>query len=639
MINKKIFRQALVSCLIFAGSSNLSLANAQTGFDNVEIKKVVDSISKLTGKPFTFDKRVKGKIDFVSPEEFNGDNEALYDTLQAVLGAHGYTAVKAGGVYKVIPTLNVRTQIPASSANGANDWATEVISVSNLPATKLVAVMRPLIAKEGHLVAIEAGNKLIITDTKSNIERIRGLLERVDIDARDGYEVIALKKASVKDVVGTVGKLMDPKDMVKASVNVRANQIILTGPKSKRLFYRMLIADLDSSSPESSDVHVAYLRYAKAKDLIPILNKLVSTVSSNAKGQGTKAMIQADERMNAIVIKASRNDVSAIKQVIEKLDVRRAQVLIEAVFVEVNESKASELGVDWVTNGTKGAGIINFSNGIPALLSGDPAIQVSALGRGLGIGIGDVNSNGHGWGALLRALKSDSNSNVLATPSLMTLDNEEAEIVVGKEVPFQTGSYTSASNSVSNPFSTIERKNVGLKLKVKPQINEGDEVFLEIEQEVSDVLPKDEAVDIQTTTRKIKTKVIIGDGNVIVLGGLTNERDTQVNSKVPGLGDIPGVGELFSSKSIEREKVNLMVFLRPVIVRDNVVNDKQSQQKYSLMQNKISMTGFVNSPLPGYQSYKENGLQPSLMKPVESKDDVQGDFFDSEDDFDILELD
>jgi len=266
-------------------------------------------------------------------------------------------------------------------------------------------------------------------------------------------------------------------------------------------------------------------------------------------------------------------------------------VLIEAILVEITETKQAELGIEWGAAGPNGVGLIDFSGTLPTLLGniGNPLAQASALQRGSNVIAGEIGANGRGWGALLRALDSDSGANILSTPTLLTLDNEEAEIVVGKEVPFQTGSYTSSGTAgtagvPTNPFNTIDRKNVGLSLKVKPQINEGNEVFLEIDQEVSDVIPKGDAVDIQTSKRQIKTSVMVGDGNIIVLGGLLTERETEVESKVPFLGDIPGLGALFRSTSSQREKVNLMVFLRPVIVRNSEMSSYYSRLKYSSMQ-------------------------------------------------------
>lgn len=626
-------------------------------FKDVEITTVIEAVAKLTGRNFVIDPRVKGKVTLIAPESMEPD--ALYETLLTILNVHGYTAVPSGSVIKVVPANLARDQLPYRSQGEDNEaWVSEVITVKNVSASKLVAVLRPLVAREGHLVALSESNRLIVTDTVANIQRLKKVLRRVDVDTQSGYEIIQLHHASSEEVAKTLRNIV-PKGSaanVKVSFDTRSNRIILVGDEVKRMMLRTMVADLDVVVPTQGRVQVVYLRYAKAEDLVPVLQNLATNrsllssaqneesaassagasdegaASATLTGQGLnektlqdRISIEADARMNALIISAPPAMVSALKEVVKQLDIRRAQVLIEAIFVEVSETKAAELGVEWAANGPNGGGLVNFSGTIPALLSGDPATQLSAIGRGVTTGLGEIKDNGYGWGALIRALNSDSNSNVLATPSLVTLDNEEAEIVVGREVPFQTGSYTSTTTSVSNPFSTIERKNVGLKLKVKPQINEGDEIYLDIDQEVSDVLPKDEAVDIQTTKRQIKTRVIVGDGNVIVLGGLINERETEVVSKVPGLGDIPGLGAFFRSKQNEREKVNLMIFLRPVIVRDHVMSDYHSQQKYSLIRERqkqlmekydSNMLEGLRPQLPTLEEWKEgNALRPEKNKP------------------------
>ena len=616
-------------------------ASLKQNFKQADISTVIEAVAKVTGHNFVIDPRVKGKVTLIAPEAMNKD--ALYQTLLTILNVHGYTAVPSENVIKIVPANLARDQLPYRvKGEGNESWVSEVITVNNVAASKLVAVLRPLVAREGHLVALAESNKLIVTDTVSNIQRIKNVLRRVDVDSQSGYEIVELENASAEEVAKTLRNVL-PKGSgtsAKVSFDERTNRLILIGDENKRLMLRTLIAELDVIVPTQGRVQVIYLRYAKAADLVPVLQKLssnrslmASATEENGVGEGVSASdgaegkpaittnvsqrlddkglqdrisIEADERMNALVISAPPSMVSALKDVVKQLDIRRAQVLIEAIFVEISETKAADLGVEWGAYTDNIAGLVNFSGTLPALLSGDIATQAAALGRGVTTGFGEVNSDGKGWGALIRALNGDSNSNVLATPSILTLDNEEAEIVVGREVPFQTGSYTSTATSVTNPFSTIERKNVGLKLKVKPQINEGNEIYLDIDQEVSDVLPKDEAVDIQTTKRQIKTRVIVGDGKVIVLGGLINERETEVVSKIPGLGDLPLVGGLFRSKSNEREKVNLMIFLRPVIVRDNAQSDYYSRKKYSMMQRD------QDNMLQKYDSSMLEGLRPRL---------------------------
>ncbi|WEJ62523.1 type II secretion system secretin GspD [Thiomicrorhabdus lithotrophica] len=634
-------------------------------FKQADIKTVIEAVAKISGKNFIIDPRVKGNVTFIAPEGMNPDE--LYDSLLAILNVYGYVAIPGDGGIKIVPTNLARDQIPYRTwTEYDEDWVTEVITIRNVEASKLVAVLRPLIAKEGHLVALSESNKLIVSDTVSNIKRLKSILKRVDVDVKGAYEVITIKHTSAVDLAKTL-KSVVPKGQGGVDVTIgfdaRSNRIILSGDELKRMMLRALVADLDVQVDAEGGVQVIYLRYAKATDLAPVLQKIagnralqtsvegqvaggdvpapaVDGSPSQATGVNTSILnkselqehisIEADERMNALIISAPTTVVNGLKSVIKQLDIRRAQVLIEAIFVEIAADKAAELGVEWGLAGTTGAGVVNFSGALPALIgnSGDLLAQSNVIGRGITLGAGEVNSDNTGWGALLRALNTNSYSNILATPSILTLDNEEAEILVGREVPFQTGSYASTTTTVTNPFTTIERKNVGLKLKVKPQINEGNEVYLEIDQEVSDVIDKGEAVDIQTSKRQIKTRVIVGDGNMVVLGGLINEKETRSKSKVPGLGDLPVIGDLFSSSQDSREKVNLMVFLRPVIIRNNDMSDYYSNKKYNyvyqeqdemLHQDDINLLEGLRPRLPTLEQWKKG--EPAT--PFDEKPEVK----------------
>ena len=618
----------------------------QQTFKNVELKKVIEAVAKLTRQNYIIDPRVKGKVTLIAPEPM--EPEALQSTLLAILRVHGYVAVPEGEVIKVVPANLARNQLPYKTEvslkkPAAGDaWVTEVLSVQNVEATKLVALLRPLVAREGHLVALAQSNQLVITDTLSNIKRIKAIVARLDLPSTGRYEILSLKHASAKEIAKTLKPLLPSGNhKPKVTYDERSNRLIVQASEQERLQIRALVAQLDTPIASEGNVSVVYLHYAKAKDLVPILQKVASSpalvfgsdsqastakkggATSNPSVKSAKQVakdinIQADERMNAVVISAPPTIVTALKRVIKQLDIRRAQVLIEAILVEVSEAKQAELGVEWAANGPNGVGAISFSGSLATILGnvGNPAAQAQAIGRGVTGGVGEVNANNQGWLALIRALNSDANANILSTPTLLTLDNEEAEIIVGKEVPFRTGSYSSTGNASTptNPFQTIERKNVGLKLKIKPQINQGDEVYLEINQELSDVLPKGDAVDLETSKREIQTKVIVGDGNVIVLGGLITERETEVTAKVPGLGDLPLIGGLFRTKSNQREKVNLMVFLRPVIIRDAKMSNFYSQQKYTAIQQTqqqllqeydSGMLEGLRPKMPGFQSWQQ----------------------------------
>jgi general secretion pathway protein D len=607
--------------LMAADETPNNAATLKQNFQNVDIKTVIEAVAKLTGKNFIIDPRVKGKVTLIAPEPM--PPEALYETLLSILRVHDYVAVPGETAIRIIPANLARDQVPYEKRKQfeTDDWVTEVLKVKHVSATKLVAVLRPLVAREGHLVALQDSNRLIVTDSRANLKRIKSILARVDVSPTSSYEVVSIKNGSAEEMVRTLKNLLPESangQNLKMNFDERSNRIVLAGDAEQRLAMRALIAELDVPVESSGRVQVVYLRYAKAEDLVPVLKKLatnesllnsVAGLESQTEGGAQKAAptqvsnldksaleerisIEADERTNSVIISAPPPIVTALKGVVKELDIRRAQVLIEAILVEVTESKQAELGVDWVANGPNGVGLINFSGTIPSLVAnaGNPAAQASAIGIGATAAMGEISADNQGWGALIRALNSDNQANVLATPTLLTLDNEEAEIIVGKEVPFQTGSYTTNSSGSSNPFTTVERQEVGLKLKIKPQINEGDEVFLEVDQELSSVLPADGAVDLQTSKRQIKTNIIVGDGKMIVLGGLLDERETEVTAKIPGLGDIPLIGGLFRSKQNKREKVNLMIFLRTVIVKNNRMGDYYSNKKYNILresQNRI----------------------------------------------------
>lgn len=602
---KLVSGSVLALVMLLPGLVQAEQTSLKQNFRDAEIATVIEAVAKATGKNFIIDPRVRGKVTLIAPEPMSSD--ALYQTLLAIINVHGFVAVPSGNLIKVVPANLARDQLPYARAEDQGEaWVTEVVGVKHVEASKLVAILRPLVAREGHLVAIADSNRLVMTDTVDGINRIKAILKQVDVKTDAEYEVIEVKHSPAEAIVKTL-KAVQPKGLseLKITYDERTNRIIISGDEAARMSMRALIAELDVPLAQDGSVQVVYLRYAKAPDLVPILEKIAtnrslvesSQTSGAEKTQAESAAVKtndtkdlkervsivADERMNALIISAPPAILTGLKSVVNQLDIRRAQVLIEAIIVEITQSKQAELGVEWAANGSDGVGMINFSGTLPAILGnvGNPAAQAQALGTGITTGLGQVNASNQGWGALIRALSGDTDANILSTPTLLTLDNEEAEIIVGREVPFQTGSYTSTANSSTNPFTTIERKSVGLKLKVKPQINEGDEIQLEIDQEISDVLPKSDAVDLETSKRQLKTNVIVGDSNMIVLGGLLSERETEVAKKVPGLGDIPGLGALFRYQESSREKVNLMVFLRPVIVRDNLMSDYYSRQKYN----------------------------------------------------------
>jgi general secretion pathway protein D len=594
----------------------------------VEIAQVADAVAEITGKNFVIDPRVKAKVSFVTNKAMSP--QKLYQTFLTLLKVHGFAALDNGDIVEIVPVNVVRDRAqPVGGVKGADadNWITEVVVLKHVSANKLVALLRPLIANEGHLVANPDSNRLIVTDRVANIARLRDVISRVDVPYQHSYEVIALQHLSAEEAVSLLKSLntgMDKEVGLVAAPDTHANRLILSGGEAQRLAARALIAQLDTPVKNQGRVQVVYLQYAKAADLAPILQSIagasstlaaaessasvaeggdaLAAVKPNAKKKSSnkgdeEVSIEADERMNALVISASPQLITTLREVIKKLDVRRAQVIIEAVIAEISEDQKEQFGAGWVANGPNGAGVLSLDSTLSTLGSGaagGAAGMVAGLsGSGATAVVGENYGNDQGWGAFLRALKSNADSNILSTPTLVTMDNEEASMIVGQEVPFSTGSYSNVGyggavgglpSGIGSPFQTIKRQDVGLKLKVKPQINEGDSIRLEIEQSVSSLVPNSRqslgAVDLVTSKREIKTNVLVNDGQMVVLGGLIDESETESLSKVPGLGDIPVLGNLFSYKDNKIVRRNLMVFLRPRIVRDDKLVAAHAAAKY-----------------------------------------------------------
>jgi len=437
------------------------------------------------------------------------------------------------------------------------------------------------------------------------------IIAEVDRPDSDELEIIPLKHASASELVrilnslNATGAAKEGVNEVKLAADDRTNSILVTGDRAARLKTRATVSYLDTPLEDGSgNTHVIYLKYAKAENLEKILTGLKEQGAKAKSGTGVKvapvagvatgsvisqnAIIQADEETNSLIVTADPNTVKNLKAVIRQLDIRRAQVLIEAIIAEITTSKNKEVGVGMAVDGSPSSnntipvGISNLA-GIGDLLTAAIGGTVpTSIPSGLSLGLGGTNSSGVRYGMLLRALQSDQNTNILSTPNIVTLDNEEAELIVGQNLPFVTGSFTgTGSTDPQNPFQTIERQDVGLTLKVTPQINEGDTVKLVLEQETSSVIPGTVDLGIATRKRSIKTSVLVDDGGILILGGLIQEEVTDTESKVPLLGDIPVLGFLFRSQNTTKSKANLMVFLRPSILRDHKDATFVTNEKYN----------------------------------------------------------
>ena len=598
-------------------------------YKDADLSQIIQAVSEVTGKNFIIDPRVNAKVTMLSATPMSP--AAFYEAFLAVLQVYGYVAVPAGRVIKIIPNTDARQlpsiDLPNDVSSTSDEIVTQIITMKNISAAQLVPLLRPLIPQQGHLAAYPTGNMLIISDRASNVSRIMKIIQRMDESGDEPVEVIPLRNASATELVRTVNQLSQGQAAegagapVKIVADERTNSILVSGEKSLRLRIKALIVNLDTPLQTGGDTQVRYLRYADAEK---IADKLKGQASASAKAQGgpqggaapssgaanvdASVTIWADVATNALIMTAPPKIMKSLMAVIDKLDIRRAQVQVEALIVEVDVNKSSNLGVQWilygqgnstvpaaVTNfpGSSGSGIVNLA---AAAASGSLTTSsttgttgassiASAIGTGATLAIGRYNpTSGTNFAAIVSALRSDGSSNIISTPSLITMNNEEAEVKVTQEIPLITGSYSNSTASTAgttSPFTTIQREEVGTILKVTPHINEGNSVQLKIEQEDSSPGAKlTDSADISTNKRSIKTTVLIEDGGIIVLGGLMSDTVTQSEDRVPILGAIPLLGNLFKSRSGSRQKKNLLVFIRPKILRDADATQTTSEGKY-----------------------------------------------------------
>jgi general secretion pathway protein D len=592
-------------------------------FRDADLTQIIEAVSQITGKTFIVDPRVRAQVTILSSTPMSPD--AFYETFLSILQVHGFVAVPAGNSIKIIPDANAR-QLPGDAdlpdrVDGKSDeFITQVISVRNVSAAQLVPVLRPLIPQYGHLVAYPPSNMLIISDRASNVSRMMRIINRIDQGGDEEIDIVRLENASASDIVRVVNSLNQGAGQQAEAASVsarlvaddRTNSVLISGEKAQRLRLKTLVTHLDTPLETGGDTRVRYLNYADAEQIAGKLKEQVTGITQAAPGQpgaqgGPQAAadrsttIWADKQTNALVITAPPKIMRSIMGVVDKLDIRRLQVLVEAILVDISELKSAELGVNWAVGNTDSdstvpIGTFNQTVGgssigsIAAAISDPDNIDPSLLPSGLTLGAGRFLDSGTNFALLLRALRGDSTSNILQTPSIITLDNEEAEIKVAQEVPFLTGSFTNTGvgnqQGQVNPFQTIQREEVGTILKITPQINEGDAVMLKIEQEDSSVSQGTQnAVDLITNKRTVTTTVLVDDGGVVVLGGLITDSAREGENRVPILGSIPIIGELFKTRSGNKEKRNLMLFIRPTIIRDGAQAAIETNAKYNVVRN------------------------------------------------------
>ena len=628
---QRVMRHALAALLLGFALSGVALSAEPAGaeefelnFTDTDINAVITAVAKLTGKNFIIDPRVKGKVTVITHQSMSKDE--VYEVFQSMLKVHGFAAVPGKSSTKIVPEVNakqdtIRTLSRKDTRDG-DELVTKVIPIKHVTAAQLVPILRPLVPQRGHLAAYPQSNVLIISDSAGNIARLSNIIARIDQAVNQEIEILALEHAIASDVVRVVNQLhQGAKDKPSYTIvaDDRTNSVLLGGDRGQRLRLRAIITHMDVPLELTGNTQVVYLRYANAVDLVKVLSDVSKTIVKGPGGKTAAAAssnssdinILADENTNALIINAPPGVMRTLRSVISRLDIRREQVHLEAVLAEVSYNKSSELGVQWAFDGSDGGdktgpvGVMNFSSFAPPGLLGlleDPPL----IGEGLSLGLGKFEDGDLTLGVLVRALAGDANTNILATPSVVTLDNEEASIVVGQNVPFLTGSYSSTGtgSTPTNPFQTIEREDVGITLKITPQINEGNTIKMQILQEISSLTAATIGVDIITNKREITTNVMVEDDQILVLGGLIDDQLRESEAKIPGLGDIPLLGWLFKYKTVDKVKQNLMVFIHPTILRNEAKQSQITGEKYNFMRQKQiedrerGLTLFTDSELP-----------------------------------------
>ncbi len=606
---------------------------------DADISALVAEVAEITGKNFVVDPRVKGTVTVISTQSLNKDQ--VYDLFLGVLDVNGFSAVPMGNAIKIVPDINARTGgVKVDMTGGQSqgeELVTRVVLLDSTNAVDLVPVLRPMMPQFAHLAAVPDANALILSDRAANIASLVDVIRALDSAGSETVTAINLKYAQVADVVTMLKALtpistpQDAKTFSRLHVveDERTNRLIVRGDAQAIAHLQQLVTTLDLPAVNTGNIEVFRLAHASAKEVANVLNKMVGSSSgapAAATGAAAKenaakfdgpATIEADKEQNAVVVRADPRVMREIEHVIKELDTRRAEVLIQAAIVEITGSNGNQLGIQWAGGDpATGIGTISFSNAGTSLNSaiegylstygaastaaygttttgtavGSPAASGASgvsLSDGATLGFGREIHRANGqstfYGALVEALATASNANLLSAPSVLTLDNQEAKIVVGENVPFITGASTSAVSGTNNPFQTIERKDVGITLKVIPHISDGKLVRLEVDQEVSAVLPavtSVHAADLITSTRNIKTTVLVNNHQTIVLGGLMQNDTTNSESKVPFLGDIPFLGWLFKASGDNVTKTNLLIFLTPTIVVDGDAIDTLTHKSY-----------------------------------------------------------
>lgn len=588
-------------------------------FNDSDVQEVIKFIAGATGKTIIIDPKVRGPIKVINSKPLNA--QELYALFLASLDVYGFTAVESGNIVRIVANRDARNlPIPTENSviNRDDLYITQVIPLKNTSAAKILAALRPLVPQYGHLTTYEPSNALIITDTRANVARMNELVVQLDKIGVMETDVISLRYANATDVVAMLSQLEKPdpnRGMTTAPpvivADKRINAVVISGDDMSRQRLKFLIEDLDRPQSKSANVRVVYLKYAKSEDVAKVLTGMMQSFTQGKQAEGAapnaqQPSVQADPATNSVLITADVDTMDTMLSIIDSLDIRRAQVLVEAIIAEVSDTAGKNLGIEWMYRddkygfgastdtgaiGSLGASGLAANN--PALSDGDHDAALAALATGLVkipgqvFGFGRVGERTDFMG-IIKMLQAQNKTNILSTPSILTTDNNEATISVGSQVPFKTGSYAqtgsgSTEGSIGSPFTTISREDVGLKLVVTPHINDGDSLVLDIEQEVSSISNEESPDGIITNKREITTQILMADGETIVLGGLIRDEVQSGDRRVPILGGIPGLGHFFRSQNASKSKTNLLVFVRATVVRDDKVLTGATADKYRLI--------------------------------------------------------
>ncbi len=637
-----------------------AFADITLNLKDAEISTLIATVSEVTGRNFIVDSRVKGKVTVISSSPMN--EAGLYETFLAVLQVNGFAAIPAGDTIKIVPETNARQDGGSVTSNGKrlpmDEVVTHVYQLQNINASQLVPILRPMVPQWGHLAAYQANNTLIISDRAANVARLGQLIAQMDQAGDREIERFRLEHAAASEVVRVLtaltqqDKQADPTSKPATVIaDERSNSILISGDKSERGKLLGIVKQLDIPLEQDGSTQVVYLRYASAENLAPILEGYAQQLKQNDQkagggaaapaapaGGGGDSRVLADKDTNALIITAAPKAMRQIRDVIAQLDIQRAQVLVEGLIAEISSERSGQLGIDWaVFNNDRiaAAGIMNQST-LAALTAaattGNPEAALSAIGQGINlIGGRDGGDGGTTFGVLIKALQGDGDTNVLSTPTLVTMDNEEAKFSAGQEVPFLTGSFsntgTTSNAGVVNPFQTIERKDVGLTLSVTPQISEGDAIKLKLNLEVSSLSSGTAgSANLITNKRTLSNVVAVENGQILVIGGLIDDQIQDQQQGIPFLSKIPILGGLFSSRTVQKTKRNLMLFIRPSILRKQSDGDYYTRKKYDAVRQAqidagsgaIPLVGGQRPVLPTLDQYQRD-LGQSPLTPTEPR--------------------